>query len=553
MTMTRASSFHGYPGGDTQPMESQVYRDYNESVVKSTTTTPKKTVLRMEVSPDGKILTYDTAGDTAGTDKTPHSYVEGDTGFVDLENAWQEASPTAQSISSNMEDLLESPEAQIPSDIAMPRPAMPQTPSVAGHKRNHSGEILTSEHTTKSAPAFSQLFGGGQKGTILSNTQLFNQTQAPSSPLPDGPRSDPVMTRPSPNLHNEIRTTSPTVIVSSPVATMHSRPPATAGEPRDTYTCMRESQERRAGGLRRELGLFRDIDDDILEEDEEEEEEDEEDIEIRRFENERMRRVMSNQALQQWSRVRAPSRLSSPPTSSPKQLETAGRLATIDLVTPGTMRKGQRIEFDVSDDGHETEDEEVVGIERPEDVELTDDEYDELGQTVLRSQANDQEVEPEKDFRNGDEDGEGGKDDDEGLHQSPLPPSRGVQQVTQHSAVADSQPELEGNSRPWLHAHTNGQSSMSSFVPGSQYVGRSSQDQALLQPKASNGVRQLQPSSTDQGQIARVPSSPPLDAVTNSLPGNDTHASAARQRMLAAFQASAKHSDRARDSRERFA
>lgn len=285
--MTRASSFHGYPGGDTQPMESQVYRDFTESMAKSTTTTPKKAVLTVQISPDGK-ATYD----TETTDKTPHTCIDGETGYVDLENAWQPASPGAQSESSHVDELLRSPATQLQIDGSAPRPMLPETPSVAGNKHGRDGEILTSVTTThKKTPGFTQLFGGGNQGAILSATQLFNQTQAPSSPMPDGPRSDPIATRPSPNLQHQYGISSPTILASSPIMTMHGRPSSAIGEPRNNYTSMKESQERRAARLRQELGLQNQFPEDMLEEDEDD------DIEQRRFQHKRMHRVKSDQAL----------------------------------------------------------------------------------------------------------------------------------------------------------------------------------------------------------------------------------------------------------------
>ena len=231
-------------------MESQVYRDYTESVAKSTITTPKKTVLKVHISPDGKAI-YD----TVGTDKTPKTCVEGDTGYVDLENAWQPSSPAAASTSSNLDELLENAPTQPQDQHEFAKPRMPETPAIAGNKRDRNGEIITSPTTGKKTPGLSQLFGGDRKGQVLTATQLFNQTQAPSSPLPDGPRSDPIMTRPSPTMFNQqLSTSSPTMMMSSPVATMHSRA-VTVGEPRDRYTSMRESQERRAAKLREEIGL----------------------------------------------------------------------------------------------------------------------------------------------------------------------------------------------------------------------------------------------------------------------------------------------------------
>ena len=525
MTMTRASSFHGCPGGDTQPMESQVYRDYTESMARPPTVTAKKTIV--EISPDGKINTYD----TTATDKTPKTCVEGETGFIDLETAWQPPLPSGRS-NSDIEELLASPTTRLQVEDSSDIP-LPETPAIAGHKRSRSGEILTSVTSKAKTPGFSQLFGGGgQTGGVLSATQLFNQTQAPSSPLPNVPRSDPVVTRPSPDMQNQFSLSSPTILHTSPIATM--KPPATAGEPRDNYTSMRESQERRAAKLREQLGLQKRFSDDLFEEDGDEDE-DEDDIHRKRFEHKRLQRVMSDQALHEWAKVHAPSRPGSRLTSSPK-LAT-----TIDLITPAATRKGDRLEFDVTDDGNENDDE-----LHNDDDQSGDDEYDELGQTVLRSQSNGHEDEDMNADENEtiSEQKQKEKDDVQLLKSLPRPRQlhdqsreerQGSHFGTQRSAVADSQPIKQDEGRSLLQ-QPNVLSSTSSFIPGSQYAGETSQDQAKLARERSKSSTQHQLPPTDPAPDNRVPSSPPVLTASSTVPDRVSEASVARQQMLAEFQ-----------------
>lgn len=514
-------------------MESQVYRDFADSMVKPTSTTPKKTVLHLGISPDGRANTYD----TTATNQTPKTCAECETGFIDLENAWQPASPTAESTSSDVEELLRSPSMQLQVESQAPGLGLPETPSLAGRKHSRNGEVLHSTATSKKTPGFSQLFGGDQKGTTLSATQLFNQTQAPSSPMPDGPRSDPIMTRPSPNLHYSLNLSSPNLPVSSPVATMHARPSSTAGEPRDTYTSMRESQERRAARFRQELREQGFLNDDIIEEDDEEL-----DIERRRFEQKRMQRVLSDQALHDLAKVRARSRPGSRPTSSPKLP------ATIDLITPATARRGQPIEFDISEDGNGSEGELIP----EDDVHSENDEYDELGQTVLRSQGNvddeDSDVEadiPEKDDIDDDDEMDHNDINDHVEDEIPhngqqarfkdidRPHDRDPHHGTQHSAVADSQPEQQGRRQSLLPQTAVHPSSLSSFVPGSQYAGMTSQDEGRIKSQANGSSLH---SRTGLSHTRPVPSSPPLQADTDTIPADSAEASAARQQLLVQFQ-----------------
>lgn len=611
--MTRAESFHGYPGGDTQPMESQVYRDYTESMAvkrsriyaAATPTSrqiPEKTVLY--VSPDGKVNTYGTG--TVGTDKTPHTIGEGETGFIDLANAWErERSQGAKSTTSDFDDLLRSPETQPhvgDEGRSQQRTIPPETPTVAGHKRSRSGEILTSATTKgKQTPAYSQLFAGfnfgQQKDPPMGATQLFGQTQALSTPMPDGElRSDPALTRPSPDLrHTQVGLSSPVAATtSSPVATLNGRlPSSTAAEPRDNYTSMRESQERRAARLRRELHAAHGLS--MLEEsDEDEYDWSQERKNVQR----RLQRARSDQDLSTWSKIRAPSRPASGPGSGRRHPP-----ATVDLVTPapGRFRRGEKVEFEISDD----EDTDVEEQPMPEgregeggDQDLPvaeddhrdgaavggqndegDDVYDELGQTVLRSQLDDrgQDEGPEDE----DEEMEDGEDqapddsdrdiDGEGhgsRHHSPQEPhdpeaatiTENIATLTQPSAIADSQPQQERDKRhalrrdsaPVEDLHQNHHSSMTSFVPGSQYAGRTSQDLATLKPSSLTRLSASQPQPGE-----KLPSSPPLPQASlphasfpqlsgETLPPGSAEASIARRGMLAQFQQRSRRSDRRR-------
>jgi hypothetical protein len=175
-TMTRATSFHGFVGGDTQPMESQVYRDFTESMSKSTGTTPKKTLMHFDLNTLEEQHTYA----TSANGKTQNTMDQGDEGFVDLDGAWQrDDSPTAKSATSGYEELLAGPETQSQDYTGAIGTFAPRTPGLA--KRKRSGDIPTSatDASSKKTPAgFSQLFGMSSKMPILSATQLFEQTQA---------------------------------------------------------------------------------------------------------------------------------------------------------------------------------------------------------------------------------------------------------------------------------------------------------------------------------------------------------------------------------------
>lgn len=530
MAMTRATSFHGYPGGDTQPLDSQVYRDYTESMINPATTTPKKAVL--QISPDGK--TY-TCG-TAATERTPKTFVDGETGFIDLEHAWQPVSPTPGAASSHFDGSPKSPPEYTVNSVRSPT-----VHSSAVCKRKLVSASSEPNVSERKRPAFSQLFNNaGDTSNMLSATQLFHQTQAPSSPLPQGPRSDPIMTRPSPILHNHFSVSSPNIAMSSPIATLHSRPSTSAGEPRDRYTSMRESQEQRTARVRRKFELRQEHQDDMLFEDNGLDE----DIERRKFESKRLQRVMSDHAQQEWAKVRANRRLGSYSTSSPKLPHA------IDLVTPATFKE-KRLDFEVSDDNRDDAEDQVVDIQDAFEPGSSDDEYDELGQTVLRSQVypEDSEVEDEGASINAGDHDRGNREQAWAVPDGGVPvleqpgvvelelvhPS--LLQTTQQSAVVDSQPaNSQREALQTLPRPTNGVSTMSSCIPSSQYREETSEARAryAATARSPDTDRSLMPSNA----ATREPgaSSPLPKADNDTLPDNSAELSVARRHFLVQFQ-----------------
>jgi hypothetical protein len=139
-TMTRATSFHGFAGGDTQPMESQIYRDWTESMSKSTGTTPQKTILHFDATTLEEQNTYALA---SANGRTQHTMDQGSEGFVDLDGAWQrDDSPTAKSATSGYEELLAGPETQSQDYTGAIGSFAPRTPGL--NKRKRSGDIPTS-------------------------------------------------------------------------------------------------------------------------------------------------------------------------------------------------------------------------------------------------------------------------------------------------------------------------------------------------------------------------------------------------------------------------
>lgn len=565
--MAKATSIHqGYEGGDTQPMDTQVYRDWQvrESTAKTSAVTPKNTAAtEMQGSTMHEGNTYD----TNATDKTPRTYEEGDTGFMDLAGAFQPRSPAHYT--SDLEDLLEETQRTEGHTQDNSRRTFPQTPALAGQKRKANGDTMTSQSqptTATKTPGFTQMFGAAGNAPAFTVSQLIDQTQEPSSPARNACRSDPVDTRPSPNMKDPYSVSSPEIAVSSPVEALPRRPMSTGGEPKDTYTSMRESQERRAARLRQELEAMKrqgaGIDDggDLAENSDE-----------RRLEKRRMHRILSDRSLPDLARFGAPTRADSRPASNRK------RPATVDLVTPATTRKDDRLDFDVSDHGDVTEDEgqeeaeeeepttgedENAPAEEEVDVDPNDnDEYDELAQRVLKSQGGEVENVDYQEFasehnemdEHGDVDEAGddtmhemdetvGSDGEDLAEEPPNTNARSAEQIdgTQPSAIADSQPQPQPQPyQPQTAASSQRQmpSSAYSFVPGSQHAGKTSQDSVRAVSKVPDSSNMPNGATLSQPQtFGAIPSSPPRAQANDTVPDNSIGAPLACQQALARFQ-----------------
>jgi hypothetical protein len=133
-----------------------------------------------------------------------------------------------------------------------------ETPAIAGRKRDSSGHMLssavrtnmTTPGTVASTTAFAfPGFGAGGVAS-MSLTQVWQNTQAPTSPALPEPSDDVAFTRPSPNF-THARPSSPAEGLSSPIKAMRDETlrsdPAirSSSEPRAGYVSMKESQERR--------------------------------------------------------------------------------------------------------------------------------------------------------------------------------------------------------------------------------------------------------------------------------------------------------------------
>ncbi|KAK4501799.1 hypothetical protein PRZ48_007608 [Zasmidium cellare] len=403
---------------------------------------------------------------------------EGDTGYINLESEWD---------TQGFEDVFLHEETQA-------EPPVPVTPALY---RGQETEIPT---TAKKTPHYSQFFGAANPPAMTAS-QLIDQTQQPSSPPADMIHSDPIDNRPSPADRS-----SPGFSHSSPNLGRNDlekekRPRTAPGEPRAYYRSLQESQALREAraALRSPGQLQNDGDDDDFEE---------ESFNTKRI---KIRRALSDNAL----RVTAPARPGSRRSWSKKSRSTM-----IDLTTPAPAKR-QRVQFENLDE----EDDQDHAVEEPlHDEEYVstplgsvhDDEYDEFSQNIV-GQADEDDASTVASL-----------EDDEIVEQSPRQTGedqaaeevterrdrRDVGESTQKSTVADSQPD--GQAAIIRHIQ---HSSTTSFVPGSQHAGKTSEDQALLSSQRRSRIAASQVDREDSSNSAeKVPSSPPLLRVSSTLP-----------------------------------
>ena len=216
--------------GDTQWMPSQIVKDYVSNQSKQ---------------------------NTGGTGH--HTYDEGDTGYVDLANGFGDSEfnprPSSQHVNWDHQQQATSERDGSPDDLS--QDAGPQekfTPTVpnaredvtpvAGKKHKRDGTPVGST-VDRTSNDLNALFGSATKShKHFGMTQLFENTQAGSSSpfTAQDPKSDPIFSRPSPDIRS-IQPSTP-AHTSSPLL---GRKQAfnLACEPRDTYIPVDESQRRR--------------------------------------------------------------------------------------------------------------------------------------------------------------------------------------------------------------------------------------------------------------------------------------------------------------------
>lgn len=490
-----ATTFHGDIGGDTQVNDTQVYRPFRNQIESDAITTPDKPPHAAEDTTGSKSLDENTFTNLGGNVGDGN----GDGSFLELN-----LSPGGRSDISDMNSILASPRIEL-QHVARRAGGFPETPQLAGRERGSDGEIVTSTAQGGETPGFDGLFGPA-KTPLLTTTQLFQRTQAVSSPLPDGPRSDAVLTRPSPNLQENSILTSHPGFSSSPNFARHHLPSSTAFEPREKYTSMLESQTRRTQFISTGLHGLPEEDDPF------------DNSDARRLDNRKLRRILSDQGLAECRSVSAPAR---PSSSAVVGRQSSTRADLTHQHIDGSVSSPQkplaqvimdtREPIEISDEEESNPD---TSEHEADQQGGSNDAYDEFAQAVVRSSASGHADGDDVDmFQN------------EPAHFEESIVSHGVAEIvpgsqvlqdtsrvfhaTQHTSIVGSQTVPQSEKRSLLSAQQQ-QSSTTSVIPGSQYPQITSQQMARQSQAWSRSQvsTTIHPPLTEQAR--RVASSPPL-------------------------------------------
>ena len=180
---------------------------------------------------------------------TPFTYSQGNTGHIDLLAAFEQP---------NLAYSEEAPESDSADELggvsqldvrAEPYPEskrfkQPRTPATHGKKRTRDGEVIGPDNTTPRLPTNPFAEHLGQIGGIMDLSQVFQTTQAVSSPLLNRLPSDAISERPSPGFF-PMQRPSTADSLSSPAKLPHANFQRAVPEPQTNYISMKASQDER--------------------------------------------------------------------------------------------------------------------------------------------------------------------------------------------------------------------------------------------------------------------------------------------------------------------
>ena len=227
--------------GDTQPVSQSVYKEFasrrTEQLAAGHTAGSRE----------------DTDLEDAGAMRSLH---EGETGHVDLLGAFEQPSlvenekADAEQKNDDTDPLSQALDVRADLFPESRRFKQPKTPATSSKKRKHGTETESQEDTTTPCLPVNPFAGNvGFMDGMMRPSQLFEATQALTSPLANVEPSDGLSERPSPDMHT-IHRPSIAESLSSPANASRLRTVRAVTEPQTTYVSMKQSQEARERYLR---------------------------------------------------------------------------------------------------------------------------------------------------------------------------------------------------------------------------------------------------------------------------------------------------------------
>lgn len=220
---------------DTQPVSQSFYYEFQKRI-------KQQHAAKESGLPDG----------VSGTAKSvSHTYHEGQTGHIDLLGVYdqQTVAHSQTSVEERNNDDIEpaTQAADVRADIypESERFRLPSTPSTDSKKHSRAGETIDNPSTTPRLPI--NPFAGQMGGLngLMDASQLFNATQALSSPLINVIPSDGLSERPSPDMFSRQRPSTGDHPLSSPAKLPRLNMVRSVTEPQATYISLKESQAER--------------------------------------------------------------------------------------------------------------------------------------------------------------------------------------------------------------------------------------------------------------------------------------------------------------------
>lgn len=219
--------------GDTQPLPSQVVRDYLSARARA-----NSKASQLETYADGDTGFVDLAGFGAdGADEVPPPRDPSPASVLSSQDA--RSLPEKE----NSPDELSQDSGMVDGNVNVSSTKSEKTSTLAGKKHGRDGTVI--ENGSTPSKDIAAMFDAGRELQPMGMTQLFQNTQATSSPTsPKNLRSDPVFARPSPLLRSANRSTPPPSS-SSPSTTRKIERPKQTVDPQDVYMPIDESQKQR--------------------------------------------------------------------------------------------------------------------------------------------------------------------------------------------------------------------------------------------------------------------------------------------------------------------